>query len=32
VRPFLREPPRSDQCLGRRQDAHNDSMSTCDAR
>jgi hypothetical protein len=26
-----REPPRGDQCLGRGQDAHDDSMGTCGA-
>ena len=27
-----REPPRGNQCLGRGQDAHHDSMSTCGTR
>ena len=27
-----RKPPRSDQCLGRGEDAHHDSMGTRDAR
>ena len=32
VRSCSREPPRGDQCLGRGQDAHHDSMGTCGAR
>ncbi len=32
VRPCPREPPRGNQCLGRGQDAHADSMGTCAAR
>jgi hypothetical protein len=32
VRTCPGEPPRSDQYLGRGQDAHHDSMGTCDAR
>ena len=27
-----REPPCGDQCLGRSEDAHDNSMGTCDAR
>jgi hypothetical protein len=30
--PCSREPPRGDQYLGRGQNAHHDSMSTCGAR
>ncbi len=32
VRSYSREPPRGNQYLGRGQDAHHDSMGTCDAR
>ena len=32
VWPCSREPPRGDQCLGRGQDAHHDSMGTGGAR
>ena len=32
VRSCSREPPRGDQYLGQGQDAHHDSMGTCDAR
>jgi hypothetical protein len=32
VGPCSREPPHSNQCLGRGQDAHHNSMGTCGAR
>jgi hypothetical protein len=32
VRSCSREPPRGNQCLGRGQDAHHDSMGTCGVR
>ena len=32
VRPCSREPPRGDQYLGRGENAHHDSMSTCGVR
>jgi hypothetical protein len=32
VRSCSREPPRGNQCLGRGQDAHHDSMDTCGVR
>ena len=32
IGPCSRKPPRRDQYLGRGQNAHHDSMGTCDAR